>query len=56
MLQESVIDNKITIQPQVLEVQWAPDCAMALKMIPNFWDEILSSVYLDDTSSVTKLS
>lgn len=41
-----------SIQPVILEVQWAPDCAQAVKQCPSFWDEILSALYLDDFSSV----
>jgi hypothetical protein len=48
-------ENFSSIEPQLLEVQWAPDCTIAMKMIPNFWDEILSALYLDDFSNLTKL-
>jgi hypothetical protein len=55
MLKETVIHERPVISPQVLEVQWAPDCSQALKMIPDFWDEILSAVFLDDFTNVKKL-
>jgi Tubulin-tyrosine ligase family len=44
-----------TLQPMILEVQYGPDCAMAVKFNENFWDDILSSLYLGDTSSTIEI-
>ena len=43
-------DDK-TICPKVLEVQWAPDCDRAIKFCPNFWDDILLSLYFEENGS-----
>jgi hypothetical protein len=48
---ESSLDNIHTIVPKVLEVQWAPDCEKALKFRPEFWDDILLSLLLEDEES-----
>lgn len=42
-------------QPYVLEVQWAPDCTRAIELRPNFWDEILGALYLDNEVATSKL-
>ena len=43
------------LQPMILEVQWAPDCAQAVRMIPEFWDEILSALYLSDKGNIVEI-
>ena len=43
------------LQPVVLEVQWAPDCAQALKYEPSFWDQVLGALYLDDRDHVVPI-
>jgi hypothetical protein len=37
----------MSINPKVLEVQWAPDCAQATEDEPMFWNEILEALYMD---------
>lgn len=43
------------LQPKILEVQFGPDCQAAIGFHRYFWDDILSSVFLDDLSKCVPL-
>ena len=36
------------IQPQLLEINWAPDCERACLYYPEFFDDIFHVLFLDD--------
>jgi hypothetical protein len=55
ILKENISDEENIIEPQLLEVQWAPDVQIAQKYIPHFWNECLSALYLNDFANFHKL-
>ena len=48
-------DGHQRYKPNVLEVQFGPDCAKAIEYQPSFWYNILSDLYLDSTLYSTSL-
>ena len=44
-----------SLQPVLMEVQWAPDCSTALKFYPTFWDSVLGALYLDEEENVERV-
>lgn len=42
-------------KPLVLEVQWAPDCALAVVQNKSFWNEILGGLYLEEFGEFEEL-
>uniref|UniRef100_UPI00398E36F9 tubulin--tyrosine ligase-like protein 12 isoform X1 n=2 Tax=Pristiophorus japonicus TaxID=55135 RepID=UPI00398E36F9 len=51
-------DGKQIMQPQILEVNFSPDCARACKYHPSFFNDIFSVLALDEVADrpVTRLS
>ena len=45
----------VMYEPNVLEVQFGPDCAKAIEYQPSFWYNILSDLYLDSNLYSTTL-
>jgi tubulin--tyrosine ligase-like protein 12 len=43
------------LQPYVLEFNFSPDCTRACKFTPEFFDDIFSTLFLNETSGVTKI-
>lgn len=45
------------MQPQILEVNFNPDCERACKYHPTFFNDVFSTLYLDDFEccNVTRL-
>ncbi|XP_040201761.1 tubulin--tyrosine ligase-like protein 12 [Rana temporaria] len=43
--------GKKVMQPQILEVNFNPDCARACKYHPTFFNDIFSTLYLDETQN-----
>ncbi|XP_064490210.1 tubulin--tyrosine ligase-like protein 12 isoform X1 [Ornithodoros turicata] len=44
------------VQPKLLEVNWAPDCQRACLFYPSFFDDVFSTLFLDEpTDSVIPL-
>ncbi|GCC18244.1 hypothetical protein chiPu_0017860 [Chiloscyllium punctatum] len=50
-------DGKPIMQPQILEVNFSPDCARACKYHPSFFNDVFSVLILDDVAGcpVTRL-
>ncbi|XP_037770812.1 tubulin--tyrosine ligase-like protein 12 isoform X1 [Chelonia mydas] len=44
-------DGKRTMQPQVLEVNFNPDCDRACKYHPTFFNDVFSTLFLDETDN-----
>ncbi|CAH2278360.1 tubulin--tyrosine ligase 12 [Pelobates cultripes] len=44
-------DGKRVIQPQILEVNFNPDCARACKYHPTFFNDVFSTLFLDETEN-----
>ncbi|XP_032618368.1 tubulin--tyrosine ligase-like protein 12 [Chelonoidis abingdonii] len=44
-------DGKRTMQPQVLEVNFNPDCDRACKYHPTFFNDVFSTLFLDETNN-----
>ena len=42
-------------KPLVLEVQWAPDCALAVVQNKSFWNEMLGGLYLEELEKFEEL-
>ena len=40
--------EKKIIQPKLLEVNWGPDCKRACDYYPEFFDNVFSTLFLDD--------
>ena len=40
--------KKKIIQPKLLEVNWGPDCKRACDYYPEFFDNVFSTLFLDD--------
>ncbi|MBN3312321.1 TTL12 protein, partial [Atractosteus spatula] len=38
------------MQPQILEVNFSPDCARACKYHPSFYNDVFSTLFLDETA------
>ncbi|GAB0177221.1 tubulin--tyrosine ligase-like protein 12 [Grus japonensis] len=44
-------DGKRIMQPQILEVNFNPDCDRACKYHPTFFNDVFSTLFLDETDS-----
>ncbi|KAM8974501.1 tubulin--tyrosine ligase-like protein 12 [Pelodytes ibericus] len=44
-------EGKRVMQPQILEVNFNPDCARACKYHPTFFNDVFSTLYLDKTEN-----
>ncbi|NXV91902.1 tubulin--tyrosine ligase-like protein 12 isoform X2 [Calonectris borealis] len=44
-------DGKKMMQPQILEVNFNPDCDRACKYHPTFFNDVFSTLFLDETDS-----
>ena len=40
--------EKKVMQPKLLEVNWGPDCKRACDYYPEFFDNVFSTLFLDD--------
>jgi tubulin--tyrosine ligase-like protein 12 len=43
------------LNPRILEVNFSPDCTRACKFVPEFFDQIFSTLFLEDPQGVDKL-
>ncbi|XP_075458908.1 tubulin--tyrosine ligase-like protein 12 isoform X2 [Ascaphus truei] len=44
-------EGKRLMQPQILEVNFNPDCARACKYHPSFFNDVFSTLFLDETDN-----
>ncbi|KAM4748472.1 tubulin--tyrosine ligase-like protein 12 [Rhinophrynus dorsalis] len=44
-------EGKRVMQPQILEVNFNPDCARACKYHPTFFNDVFSTLFLDETEN-----
>ncbi|XP_053575031.1 tubulin--tyrosine ligase-like protein 12 [Bombina bombina] len=44
-------DGQRVMQPQILEVNFNPDCARACKYHPTFFNDVFSALFLDETAN-----
>ncbi|XP_036617053.1 tubulin--tyrosine ligase-like protein 12 [Trichosurus vulpecula] len=44
-------DSRKVMQPQILEVNFNPDCERACKYHPNFFNDVFSALFLDETKN-----
>ena len=45
---ENATNGERIMQPKLLEVNWGPDCKRACDYYPEFFDNIFSTLFLDD--------
>jgi tubulin--tyrosine ligase-like protein 12 len=50
---DSVIDSNL--QPHVLEINFQPDCTRACKFVPEFYNDLFYTLYLDHESGMKKI-
>ena len=43
------------LNPRILEVNFSPDCTRACKFVPEFFDQIFSTLFLENPQGVEKL-
>ena len=43
------------LNPRILEVNFSPDCTRACKFVPEFYDQIFSTLFLEDPQGVERL-
>lgn len=56
MLSWHNISNETCIQPQLLEINWMPDCRRACEYYPEFYNDIFSVIFLDkEVETCTKI-
>ncbi|XP_053613850.1 tubulin--tyrosine ligase-like protein 12 [Plodia interpunctella] len=56
MLKWQKVDDDMQIQPQLLEINWMPDCRRACEYYPNFYNDIFSVMFLNkDVDTCTKI-
>ncbi|XP_023224892.1 tubulin--tyrosine ligase-like protein 12 [Centruroides sculpturatus] len=48
MLEWNQNDDKMSMHPVLLEINWAPDCNRACQYYPHFFDDVFSVLFLDD--------
>ena len=50
---DAVIDSNL--QPHVLEINFQPDCTRACKFVPEFYNDLFYTLYLDHKSGMKKI-
>ena len=50
---DAVIDSNL--QPHVLEINFQPDCTRACKFVPEFYNDLFYTLYLDHESGMKKI-
>ena len=50
---DAVIDSNL--QPHVLEINFQPDCTRACKFVPEFYNDLFYTLYLDQESGMKKI-
>ncbi|XP_013183658.2 tubulin--tyrosine ligase-like protein 12 [Amyelois transitella] len=56
MLKWQKVDGEMKILPQLLEVNWMPDCRRACEYYPDFYNDVFSVMFLNkDVDTCTKI-
>ena len=48
-------ENRDEMIPQILEINWGPDCERACQYYPDYFDNVFNTLYLDKPENVTLL-
>lgn len=48
-------EDKTKMVPQILEINWGPDCKRACDYYPEYFNDVFSTLYLDEPKNVTLL-
>lgn len=51
---DAMIDYNL--EPHVIEINYQPDCTRACKFIPEFYNDLFSTLYLGNESGMKKLN
>lgn len=48
-------EEKDEMVPQLLEINWGPDCKRATEYYPEYFNDVFSTLYLEQPANVTLL-